>query len=53
MYVQSQFGIVPVASIVRIVNGAETYAIGASVIARADDTQLQSLSDTAGRKVLF
>ena len=53
LYVQSQFGIMPVASIARIVSGAETYAIGASVIARADDTQLQSLSDTAGRKVLF
>lgn len=52
MFVQSQLGVTPVASIARIVSGAETYAIGAAVIARADDMQLQSLSDTAGKKVL-
>ena len=50
---QSQFGVTPVASIARIVSGAETRALGASVIARADDIQLQSLSDTAGKKVLI
>lgn len=53
LYMQSQFEITAVASIARIVRGAETYAIGASVIARADDAQLQLLSDTAGKKVLF
>ena len=41
----------PLASIARIESGVETYAVGASVIARADDSSLQSLSDVAGHKV--
>lgn len=49
--VQSQFGITPVASIARIESGVDVYAVGASVIARADDSTLLSLSDTAGHKV--
>lgn len=52
LYVQSQFGITPVASIARIASGVDVYAVGASVIARADDPTLLSLSDTAGHKVL-
>lgn len=53
LYVQSQFRVVPVASIARIESGVDTYAVGASVIARADDSRMQLLSDTAGHKVLF
>lgn len=49
---QSQFGITPVASIARIESGVDIYAVGASVIARANDQTLLSLSDTAGHKVL-
>ncbi|KAL3157894.1 hypothetical protein ABBQ32_012304 [Trebouxia sp. C0010 RCD-2024] len=50
---QSQFGTSPLASIARVEDGTDTFAVGASVIARADDSRLQSLSDTAGRKVTF
>lgn len=50
---QSQFGTSPLASIARVEDGTDTFAVGASVIARADDSRLQSLSDTAGRKVLL
>ena len=53
MSMQSQFGVSPVASLARVEAGMEIYAIGASVIARADDSSLQSLSDIAGRKVLL
>jgi len=43
--------VVPVASLVRSEDGMVTYTVGGSIIARADDTSLHSLSDLAGRKV--
>lgn len=50
---QNQFGATPVASIARVESGGKTYAVGASVIARADDSSLQVLSDVAGLKVVL
>ncbi len=51
MHMQSQYGVVPLASIARIESGMITYTVGGTVIARADDSDLQSVSDLSGHKV--
>lgn len=48
---QSQYNVVPLASIARLEQGMVTYTVGGSVIARADDTSLQSVANLSGRKV--
>ena len=42
----------PIASIARIESSMVTHTVGGSVIVRADDTSMQSLSDLKERKVV-
>ena len=48
---QSQYGVVPLASIARLEIGVTTYTVGGNIYVRADDTSLQSAADLSGRKV--
>ena len=48
---QSQYGVVPIASIARVESGMVTYTVGGGVVARANNTSLQSYSDLKERKV--
>ena len=47
---QSQYGVVPLASIARLEIGVTTYTVGGNIYVRADDTSLQSAADLSGPK---